>query len=140
MKAVILGKAGSVRVKGKNYRPFYKDKKEKTETTLVIGDKTPDLKHEIITDDKNNIYLSCEDIAYKKVADHWGINFVLRDEAYTLISTSNVDVVHNVCKDIPIEDDLLWVTPVEPLFDEFKEILECWDKIDKTKHDSLNYM
>ena len=128
MKAVILGKAGSVRVKGKNYRPFYKDKS----LMDILIEKL------LRVMDKNNIYLSCEDIAYKKVADHWGINFVLRDEAYTLISTSNVDVVHNVCKDIPIEDDLLWVTPVEPLFDEFKEILECWDKIDKTKHDSLN--
>lgn len=26
MKAVIMGKAGSTRVKNKNYRPFYEDK------------------------------------------------------------------------------------------------------------------
>ena len=128
IKAVILGKAGSVRVKEKNYRPFYNN--ESLVDILVAK--------LIQVMDKDDIYLSCEQLDYKKVADKWGINFIHRDETYTLISTSNVDVVKNVCKDIPTDGDILWVTPVEPLFNEFKEVLDCWNKLDKQRYDSLN--
>lgn len=128
LKAVILGKAGSVRVKKKNYRPFYKDKS----LMDILIEKL------LKVMDKSDIYLSCEDQSYKTIADKWGINFIHRDETYTLISTSNVDVVKNVCKDIPTDGDILWVTPVEPLFDEFEQIIKCWDTLDKQKYDSLN--
>ncbi len=128
MKAVILGKAGSVRVKGKNYRPFY----EGNSLMDILVAKL------IKVMNRRDIYLSCEREEYRGVAEKWGINFVLRDETYTLISTSNVDVVRNVCKDIPTEEDILWVTPVEPMFDEFQEVLDCWAHLDKEKFDSLN--
>lgn len=128
IKAVILGKAGSIRVKEKNYRPFYNNE---SLVDILIAKL-------IKVMDKNDIYLSCERLEYKNVAEKWGINFIHRDETYTLISTSNVDVVKNVCKDIPTDGDILWVTPVEPLFDEFKEVLDRWNRLDKQKHDSLN--
>ncbi|MDR0644906.1 MAG: hypothetical protein LBG05_08430 [Treponema sp.] len=128
MRTVILGKAGSVRVKNKNYRPFYNGKSlidilvEKLLKVLNASD----------------IYLSCENEAYRNIAEKWGINFIHRGEKYTLITTSNVDVVRNVCKDIPGGGDVLWVTPVEPLFDEYVEVLDCWRGLDKSKYDSLN--
>lgn len=128
MKAVILGKAGSIRVPEKNYRPFYNDK---SLMDILIEKLIKEL-------DKKDIYLSCEKEEYRSIADNWGINFIHRDEKYTLISTSNVDVVRNVCKDIPYDEDVLWVTPVEPMFDEFHQVLECWKNLDKTEYDSLN--
>lgn len=128
MKAVILGKAGSIRVKNKNYRPFYRDS---SLMDILIAKLVKVL-------DKKDIYLSCEDEAYRGVAEKWGINFIHREEEYTLITTSNVDVVRNVCKDVPGNEDILWVTPVEPLFDEYAEVVNCWKTLDKSKYDSLN--
>lgn len=128
MKAVILGKAGSVRVPNKNYRPFYGDKS----LMDILIEKL------IKVLDKKDIYLSCEKTEYNFFAKKWGINFIHREEKYTLLNTSNVDVVRNVCKDIPDDGDVLWVTPVEPLFDEFQEVLDCWDRLDKNEYDSLN--
>jgi N-acylneuraminate cytidylyltransferase len=128
MKAVILGKAGSVRVKEKNYRPFYGG-----ESLVDIL-----LAKLVKIMERQEIYLSCEQEQYKSVAEKWGINFIHREERYTRITTSNVDVVRNVCKDVPGGEDILWVTPVEPLFDEYAEVLECWRNLDKNKYDSLN--
>ncbi|MDR3164040.1 MAG: hypothetical protein LBU13_00510 [Synergistaceae bacterium] len=128
MKAVILGKAASIRVKNKNYRPFYGDSSlmdihiQKLIKILAPSD----------------IYLSCEDDAYRYAAEKWGINFIHRDKQFTLISTNNVDVTKNVCKDIPGRGDILWTTPVEPLFNEYAEIVKCWNELDKSKYDSLN--
>lgn len=128
MKAVILGKAGSVRVPRKNYRQFYKDK---SLMDILIEKLLREL-------NGNDIYLSCEDEKYRHVADRWGIEFINRDVRYTQISTSNVDVVKNVCKDIPDNGDILWVTPVEPMFDEFHEVLSVWNSLNKDMYDSLN--
>ncbi|MCL2499449.1 MAG: hypothetical protein FWE90_03825 [Defluviitaleaceae bacterium] len=128
MKVVILGKASSVRIKNKNYRPFYNG-----ESLMDIH-----IKKLINVLQPDDIYLSCEDETFRSVAQNWKINFILRDERYTRLTTSNVDVVHYVCKDVPGNGDILWTTPVEPLFDEYTNVLECWERIDKTKHDSLN--
>ena len=89
MKAVILGKAGSTRVKQKNYRPFYNG-------LSLVDILIEKLIREL---DEQDIFLSCEDLQYKKIADKWGINFIHRDEQYVQISTNTVDVVRNVCKD-----------------------------------------
>ncbi len=59
-------------------------KKEKTETTIVIGDKTPELKHEIITDDQNNIFLSKDD-----VVNLYDSNIYYNEADKTLITTYN---------------------------------------------------
>lgn len=128
MKAVILGKAGSVRVKNKNYRPFYgNDSLMDIHIAKLIKVLSP-----------SDIYLSSENAEIKSVAEKWGINFINRDEKYTQITTSNVDVVRHICKDIPDNGDILWTTPIEPLFDEYAEIIECWNSLNKSKYDSLN--
>jgi len=128
MKAIILGKANSVRVKNKNYRPFIG---ENSLMDIHIAKLVKVL-------DRSDIFLSCEDEAYRYVAEKWGINFIHREEKYTLITTSNVDVVRNICKDIPYNEEILWTTPVEPLFDEYAEVVDCWNGLDKSKYDSLN--
>ena len=127
MKAVILGKAGSTRVKQKNYRPFYGD------MSLM------DILLEKLTKvmDRNDIFLSCEDVAYKYVSDNWGINFIHRDETYVNLATNTVDVVRNVCKDVPGEDEILYCSSMDPLFNNYSELFSVWDNV-KDTHDSLN--
>jgi N-acylneuraminate cytidylyltransferase len=128
VKCVILGKAGSTRVKLKNYRPFYR---EQSLMDILLAKLTAVIRRE-------DVYLSCEREEYRKVSEEWGVGFIHRDERYTAFTTSNVDVVRNVCKDVPGNEDILWVSSVEPFFDEFPQVLECWDKVDKRTYDSLN--
>lgn len=127
MKAIILGKAGSVRVKHKNYRPFYKD--------LSLTDILLEKLVKIL--DKNDIYLSCEDESFRYVSEKWGINFILRNKSDTLLATNTVDVVRNVCKDVPGEDDILYCSCMDPLFDDYETLFSVWEE-NKDKHDSLN--
>lgn len=127
MKAVILGKASSVRVKFKNYRPFYGD----LSLTDILLEKL------IKVLDREDIYLSCEDISFKDVADRWGINFINRDVKYTLLSTDTVEVVRNVCKDVPGDDDILYCSGMDPLFDDYEDLFSLWEEA-RASHDSLN--
>lgn len=127
MKAVILGKAGSTRVKNKNYRPFYGDMSltdillEKLERVMAPQD----------------IFLSCEKEEFRKVAEKWGINFILRDERYTKLETNTVEVVRNVCKDVPGNDDILYCSCMDPLFDDYDKMFRVWEEV-REGHDSLN--
>lgn len=127
MKAVILGKASSKRVKEKNYRNFYED----LSLTDILLEKL------VKVLDRSNIYLSCEDEHYKKVAYKWGINFILRDIKYTLLETNTVEVVRGVCADVPGEDDILYCSCMDPLFDDYEGMFRTWKDV-KEMADSLN--
>lgn len=128
MKAVILAKSTERLIAHKNYRPFYGD--------LSLVDIL--IKKLLKVFPPEDIFLSCEEEKHSSVAKHWGINFVLRDKLYAKYNVSNVDVVANVCASIPTKEDLLWCTCVEPFFDEYVEIIECWNDLDKEQYDSLN--
>jgi N-acylneuraminate cytidylyltransferase len=127
MKAVILGKAGSTRVRYKNYRPFYG---EKSLTDILLEKLTKVMNQE-------DIYLSCEDEQFRAFAEKWGIHFILRDSEFTKLATNTVEVVRNVCKDVPGEDDILYCSCMDPLFNGYEEIFKIWE-IEKKEHDSLN--
>lgn len=127
MKAVILGKAGSTRVKNKNYRPFYGD----LSLTDILLEK---LLKVMCPDD---IFLSCEKEEIRHVAEKWGIHFILRDPRYTKLETNTVDVVKNVCRDIPGNDDILYCSCMDPLFDDYAAMFQTWEEI-RNEHDSLN--
>lgn len=127
MKAVILGKASSRRVKHKNYRPFY----GKLSLTDILLEKL------VKVLDKDDIYLSCEDETFREVADKWGIHFIHRDKKYTMLETNTVDVVRGVCKDIPGDDDILYCSCMDPLFDDYVNLFRVWEDV-KGEHDSLN--
>ena len=86
MKAVILGKASSRRVPYKNYRAFYQDL---SLTDILLEKLTRVIRRE-------DIYLSCEEPEYRKVAKKWGISFIHRDRKYTLLETNTVEVVRGV--------------------------------------------
>lgn len=127
MKAVILGKAGSTRVPRKNYRPFYKD----MSLTDILLEKL------IKVMDPEDIYLSCEEEEFRYAAEKWGIHYILRDEKFTRLATNTVDVVRNVCKDVPGEDDILYCSCMDPLFNDYENMFKTWDEV-KDKYDSLN--
>lgn len=128
MKAVILAKSTDYLIENKNYRLFYEEKS----LVDILAEKL--IKVLPATD----IYLSCETEGNRNIAEKWGINFINRDNIYTRYDISNVDVVANVCSSVPTQDDILWCTCVEPFFDEYAEVLECWEGLDKRRFDSLN--
>lgn len=127
MKAVILGKAGSTRVKNKNYRPFYGD----MSLTDILLEKLLKVMHQ------DDIFLSCEKEEFRCVAEKWGIGFILRDERYTKLETNTVDVVRNVCKDVPGDDDILYCSCMDPLFNDYENMFRVWEEV-RQEHDSLN--
>lgn len=127
MKAVILGKASSRRVPKKNYRPFYK---EMSLTDILLEKLVKVL-------NRCDIFLSCEEEEYRFVAQKWGINFIHRDRKYTLLDTNTVEVVRGVCKDVPGDDDILYCSCMDPLFDEYDNMFSTWEEV-KSEHDSLN--
>ncbi len=128
MKAVILAKSTERLIPNKNYRPFYNDW---SMIDILIDKLTKVLP-------KEDIYLSCEERDYKSAADKWGIQFVLREKILATYNVSNVDMVRLVCESIPSKEDILWCTCVEPFFNEYKEILQCWDNLNKKQYDTLN--
>lgn len=127
MKAVILGKAGSTRVPHKNYKPFYGE----MSLTDILLEKL------VKVMSRKDIFLSCEVRDFEYVAEKWGINYILRDEKYTQLATNTVDVVRNVCKDVPGSDDILYCSAMDPLFQDYENMFRIWSEVRK-EHDSLN--
>lgn len=127
MKAVILGKASSRRVPYKNYRPFYHD----LSLTDILLEKLVKVMK------RDDIYLSCEEAEYRKVAEQWKIQFIHRDRKYTLLDTNTVEVVRGVCRDVPGEDDILYCSSMDPIFDDYETMFQTWEEV-REEHDSLN--
>lgn len=127
MKAVILGKSSSVRVKEKNYRPFFNN----LSLTDILLEKLVKIM------DRKDVYLSCENEEFRYVADKWLVNFILRDKKYTLLETNTVDVVRGVCKDVPGDDDILYCSCMDPLFNDYENMFQTWEMV-KSEYDSLN--
>ena len=128
MRAVIVAKAKEKFVLNKNYREFYK---EQSLVDILVGKL-------LTTLPADDIYLSCEDELFENVAFKHGINFVKRNPEFSSHFKENVDVIKNICSQLPKDGDLLWCTCVEPFFDEYADILECWQQLDREQYDSLN--
>ncbi len=127
MKAVILGKANSRRIPFKNYKPFYG---QQSLTDILIEKLVRVL-------DRKNIFLSCENPDFRSTAEKWGVQFIHRDVKYTLLETNTVDVVRGVCRDVPGEDDILYCSCMDPLFDDYETMFQVWEE-ERQRHDSLN--
>jgi len=128
MIAVIPAKSTSSRVPDKNWRPFYQEK------SLV------DIKIDQLSEvmPKQNIYLSCEDISKKEIADQHGINFLLRDPELASDDTGWSDVVTGIVNQLPVdgEEEILWAEVTSPLFSDYGDFIETWNS-KKTKYDSI---
>ncbi len=127
MKAVILGKASSRRVPLKNYKEFFEGK--------CLVDILIEKLVRVLP--KEDIFLSCEEIRFKDLAEKWGIRFIHRDIKFTLLDTNTVEVVRGVCKDVPGSDDILYCSGMDPLFDDYENMFQVWEEV-RSKCDSLN--
>lgn len=128
MKAIIPAKSSSTRVPDKNWRPFHND--------LSLTDiKIRQLLYALSPQD---IYLSCDDIGKKTIADRYGIEFMLRKEEYASDATPWPDALHGIISGsgLPDDEDIAWVEVINPLFSDYAALFGKWAEV-KTMHDSL---
>lgn len=128
MKIIIPAKKTSTRVPDKNWRPFYQNKN-------LVEIKIEQL---LKAEDSQNIYLSCDDISKKALADKYKINFLHRDPVLASDETPWPDALHGIIKDtdFDMEEEIAWVEVINPLFDEYTNFFNTWNK-KKATHDSL---
>lgn len=127
MKVIIPLQTCSTRVKNKNIREFYKNQSLfdiKIKQLLESGIKESD------------IYVSSESNIVKDICLNKKVNFILRDKSLTGNEVRQPDLIGGILKEIPGNDDIMWVQVTNPLFNEFKEAISLWNK-EKEKHDSL---
>ena len=127
IKVVIPLKTNSERVCNKNLRPFYN------------GDSLFDIKaKQLLTTFKpEDVLVSSENPDVRKNAEKYGFVFHLRDKSLTLKTARENQIVKTLTD--AVEDktcDIMWAQVTQPLFNEFKEIVNVWNNIDKS-YDSL---
>jgi|GEM_PF-2219608 len=129
MKFVILAKAESTRLPGKNYRAF---SGTDSLVDVLIGKL-------LAVTPPGSIYLSCEENAKRTVAERYGIHFLLRPRRLATPEVSLEATVQGVARQVPLGlgDDLAWCLPTDPLFAEFREVIADWRRVRAAGHDSL---
>lgn len=114
IKVAIPLKTNSERIENKNLRPF-------------IGEKSLfDIKSEQLLKvfKPEDIYVSSENPDVAKLVKKYGFNFHLRDIALTTKTARENQIVKNITDAIDDKTcDVMWVQVTQPLFDEFKEII-----------------
>lgn len=127
IKIAIPLKTNSERIKNKNLRPF------------IGEDSLFDIKAKQLlkTFNPKDVYVSSENPEVKKLVDRYGFNFHLRDVSLTTKNAKENQIVRAVTAAIEDKDcDVMWVQVTQPLFNEFQEIINVWDKLDDN-YDSL---
>lgn len=127
IKIAIPLKTNSERIENKNLRPF------------IGEDSLFDIKAKQLlkTFNPKDVYVSSENPEVKKIVEKYGFNFHLRDIALTTKNAKENQIVRAVTSAIEDKDcDVMWVQVTQPLFNEFQEIINVWDKLDDN-YDSL---
>ncbi|THF57660.1 glycosyltransferase family protein [Pseudothauera rhizosphaerae] len=126
MKIVIPLQTCSTRIPRKNIRPFYKD------------DSLFDIKAKQILafEAPENVYVSSESEEVCALCDKYGFHFMPRDPALTGNKVFQPDLVKALTDPIPGDDDIMWIQVTSPLFNQFTEALEVWEKV-RDEYDSL---
>jgi len=127
MKVLIPAKVGSERLANKNFRPFYKDR------SLF------DIKAQQLIDaglEPESIYVSCEDECARYLAEDFGFHFLLRPERFADNAVPMGEVFMEMVDRLPGEDDVMYVQVIDPMFDEYKSIMQNWTQR-KPETDSL---
>ncbi|OEF58600.1 cytidylyltransferase domain-containing protein [Enterovibrio norvegicus] len=128
MKVIIPLQTCSTRVKNKNIRPFHEQFSLfdiKVNQLIMAGFECDD------------IYVSSESEHVREICEAKGLNFLKRDLWLTGNSVKQPDLISGILKDIPNDNsDIMWVQVTSPLFNDFREIKQVWDKV-KNNHDSL---
>ena len=126
IKVAIPLKTNSERVPNKNLRPFYKN-----ESLFYILSKQ--LLKVFAPED---IYVSSENPDVEKIVKKYGFNFHLRDIELTKSTAKENQIVKAITDAIDGKTDIMWCQVTQPLFNEFRQIVDIWNNIDE-KYDSL---
>lgn len=126
ISAIIPAKANSSRVRNKNFRPFL----DGMSLVDVLIDK---LRRAGITNER--IAISCDDPDVAgPVADRWQVRFVQRDKELCDNRCPFRDVFQGVLSDCARSGlavhtgEILWAQCINPLFNEYRELFEHWEK------------
>ena len=126
LKVAIPLKTNSQRVPDKNLRDF-------SEGRSLFDVKMEQLLKVFPASD---IYVSSEDDHAGAIVRSYGANFLKRDFALTPNDAPWTDVVHDIVNHIPAENDILWAQVTQPLFGDFRAVVERWQAVRETS-DSL---
>lgn len=127
IKVVIPLKTNSQRVPNKNLRNFYKEES-------LFDIKAKQLLEVFKPED---ILVSSENPLVKELTDKYGFNFHLRDIELTKATAKENQIVKTLTDAVEDKEcDIMWAQVTQPLFNEFKEIIEKWNNLD-SKYDSL---
>lgn len=126
IKVAIPLKTNSERVPNKNLRPFYNDES-------LFDIKAKQLLKVFAPED---IYVSSENPDVERIVQRYGFNFHLRDIELTKSTARENQIVKAITDVIKGKPDIMWVQVTQPLFNEFREIVDIWNGIDNF-YDSL---
>lgn len=126
IKVAIPLKTNSERVPNKNLRPFYKNES-------LFDIKAKQLLKVFAPED---IYVSSENPDVEKIVKKYGFNFHLRDIELTKSTAKENQIVKAITDAIDGKTDIMWCQVTQPLFNEFRQIVDIWNNIDE-KYDSL---
>ena len=126
IKVAIPLKTNSERVPNKNLRPF-------CDGLSLFDIKIRQL---LKVFEPSDIYVSSENETVGDLSRNYGINFLLRDVALTPNSAPWTDVVLDIVGKIPAGNDIMWVQVTQPLFSDFRLVLNKWKEV-RDRYDSL---
>ncbi len=127
MKILIPAKVGSERLANKNFRPFHN------------GRSLFDIKAQQLIDaglEPESVYVSCEDECARYLAEDYDFHFLLRPARFADNAMPMGEVFMEMLEQLPGEDDVMYVQVIDPLFDEYKSMLQNWSQCD-AQTDSL---
>ncbi len=126
IKVAIPLKTNSTRVANKNLRPFIGK-------NSLFDIKAKQLLKVFAPED---IFVSCEDNNVRNEIEKYGFNFLHRDIKLTPNSAPWSEVIKDIVTKIDNDADIMWVQVTQPLFDEFKQVMNKWEQVYE-QYDSL---
>lgn len=126
IKVAIPLKTNSSRVPEKNIRPFYGNKS-------LFDIKAQQLLEVFNPED---VYVSSEEESVREMVEKYGFHFLKREMFLTSNTVSQAEIINCIVDHIPDEYDIMWTQVTQPLFNEFKNVLDAWEKVG-ADHDSL---
>lgn len=127
MKFIIPAKTGSTRCKDKNWRPFHGERS----LVDVLIEKL------LRVTDAEDIWVSVDGSAGRGArlppfVEH-NLGFLIRPDHLAHNTTPMSEVVRWHAENIPGDDDIAWCQCINPLFDEYAEVLSEWENIKATE-------
>ncbi len=128
MYVLIPAQCQSTRVPLKNIRPFFNN-----DSLLSLK-----LKQLLKIFEPNKIFVSSEDLRVKKICEEFKVNYLSRDMNLTGNSVLQADLIGDILNKIPNDDeDIMWVQVTQPLFNEFKVMIDTWNDKKNQEYDGI---